>query len=443
MMNVAIVDGDVSYPPSSGKRLRTLNLMLRLARRCRITYIARCHGGREEANRAETFLRDHGIETRIVDHPLPRKKGAGFYARLGANMLSPLPYSVATHDSPLLRQAVEEHEADGNVDLWQFEWTPFLNMVRRPALTRRVLMAHNVDSLIWQRYHETERNLLKRWYIHGQRRKFERFERRAFADADCLVTVSDEDATLARGRFGARRVEVVDNGVDIAYFGSVKGLSQSDRVLFLGALDWRPNLDAIQILLDDVFPAVRAQVPTARLSIVGRSPPERLRRRVAALDFADLYADVADVRPYLGESGVMAVPLRIGGGSRLKILEALASGLPVVSTRTGAEGLHLENGRDLTLVERPEEMARALVDCIQAPEKARRMAEQGRVLVRERYNWDVLADKLEGVWESVANAPLSPVLRGEGLGVRGSAFQSSIPSPQPLSPEYPGEALSE
>jgi polysaccharide biosynthesis protein PslH len=411
MMNVAIVDGDVSYPPSSGKRLRTLNLMLRLARRCRITYIARCHGGREEAKNAETFLGDHSIETRIVDQPLPRKKGAAFYARLGANLLSPLPYSVASHDCPQLRQAIQEHEAAGSANLWQFEWTPFLKMLRRPNHARRVLVAHNVDSLIWQRYHETERNPLKRRYIHGQWRKFERFERRAFADADCVVTVSEEDAALARERYGARRVEVVDNGVDSAYFGGVKGLHQPDRVLFLGALDWRPNLDAIQILLDEIFPTVRAQVPTARLSIVGRSPPESLRRRVAALDFADLYADVLDVRPYLGDCGVMAVPLRIGGGSRLKILEALASGLPVVSTRVGAEGLHLENGRDLTVVERNEDMARALVDCIRSPENARRMAEQGRRLVRERYDWDVLADKLEKVWESVAHRP-QPVVCG-------------------------------
>ena len=155
------------------------------------------------------------------------------------------------------------------------------------------------------------------------------------------------------------------------------------------------------LLLDDIFPAVRAQVPSARLSIVGRHPPDWLRRRVAATDFAELHADVADVRPYLRRSGVMAVPLRIGGGSRLKILEALASGLPVVSTRVGAEGLQLEDGRDLTVVERPEDMAAALVDCIRAPDEARRMAEHGRRVVRERYDWDVLADRLEAVWESV------------------------------------------
>jgi len=423
MMNVAIVDGDVSYPPSSGKRLRTLNLMLRLAGRCRITYIARCHGGREEMKRAETFLGDHGITTHIVDQPLPRKKGVAFYARLAANLMSPLPYSVASHDCPLVRQAVQEHEANGSADLWQFEWTPFLNMLRRPECARRVLMAHNVDSLIWQRYHETERHPLKRWYIGGQWRKFERFERRMFAEADCVVTVSEADAALARQRFGAERVEVVDNGVDSAYFGSVDGLKQPDRVLFLGALDWRPNLDAIQILLDDIFPAVRAQVPTARLSIVGRSPPEWLRRRVAALDFVDLYADVADVRPYLGDCGVMAVPLRIGGGSRLKILEALASGLPVVSTRIGAEGLHLENGRDLTVVERTEDIARALVDCIRSPEEARRMAEQGRRLVRDRYDWDVLADKLEAVWERVTTRK-----RSFSRDPKGSACEERAPS---------------
>lgn len=400
-MNAVIVDGDVAYPPSNGKRLRTLNLMLRLARRHRITYIARCGGGPDEAKRAAAFLRQHGIEPILVDHPVPRKKGLAFYARLAGNVFSPLPYSAASHDSPRLRKAIQEHEERRPVDVWQFEWTPFLGMLRRPERASKVLIAHNVDSLIWQRYYETEPSPLRRWYVRGQWRKFERYERRTFADADRVVTVSDDDAALARGRFGIENVDVVDNGVDGAYFGSVEGPHSPDRVLFLGSLDWRPNQDAVRALLDDVFPAVRAQAPTARLSVVGRKPPDWLRRRVAATDFAELHADVADVRPYLGESGVMAVPLRIGGGSRLKILEALACGLPVVSTRVGAEGLRLENGRDLTVVDGVADMAAALVGCIRAPEQARRMADQGRRLVREHYDWDVLADRLEAVWESV------------------------------------------
>ena len=132
-----IVDGDAAYPPSNGKRLRTLNLMLRLARRCRVTYIARCNDGPKATARASAFLRENGVENVLVDDPIPPKKGAAFYARLAANLFSPLPYSVASFDSPLLRRAVREHEERRPVDLWQFEWTPFLDMVRPGRAPRR------------------------------------------------------------------------------------------------------------------------------------------------------------------------------------------------------------------------------------------------------------------------------------------------------------------
>src|SRR5262249_20147677 len=121
-MNVVIVDGDLSYPANSGKRLRTLNLMIRLARRHRVTYICRGQGG-AGADKARTFLGDHGVAAVVVDEPLPRKSGPLFYARLAANLLSGVPYSVATHDSPGMREAVRAHAAKHKVDLWQLEWS--------------------------------------------------------------------------------------------------------------------------------------------------------------------------------------------------------------------------------------------------------------------------------------------------------------------------------
>jgi glycosyltransferase involved in cell wall biosynthesis len=397
-MHVVIVDGDVSYPANSGKRLRTLNLMLRLARRHRIGYICRANATGCECRTAADFLRDHGIEMIPFEHSVPPKSGPLFYARLAANLLSPVPYSVASHHTPRLGEAVRAYAARHAVDLWQFEWLPYAGAVEDPA-ARKVIMAHNVETLIWERYLETERNPLKRWYIRRQLRKFDRFERRTFQEAARVVTVSAEDARVVRERFGIPHVDVVDNGIDRAYYEPVQLSRDPARILFLGNLEWRPNLDAVRLMLDRVFPEVVARAPQARLSIVGRNPPEWLVQRAGSLAGVELHANVADVRPFLGQSGVMAVPLRIGGGSRLKILEALATGLPVVSTRIGAEGLCLRPSRDLVVVEQVEDVAGALVEAIREPAKAGKLAEHGRRVVLERYDWDPLADRLERVWE--------------------------------------------
>jgi glycosyltransferase involved in cell wall biosynthesis len=409
-LHVAVVDEELPYPPTSGKRIRTLGLLLRLARRHRITYLCHRNGDAEEARRAAAFFADQGIETVVVDRPVPRKSGIGFYGRLAANLFSALPYSVSSHSSPALRQAVRAYAARHQVDLWQCEWTPYLEVLRVLADQRILVMAHNIESQIWQRYQETERNPLKRWYIKRQWRKFERFERRAFAGATRAVFVSEQDAALARSRFGAPRVAVVDNGVDTTFFRPEGVPREAQRLLFLGSLDWRPNLDAAQLLLDQIFPRVRAQEPSARLCIVGRNPPEWLVRRARQEAGVELAANVPDVRPYLARCGALTVPLRIGGGSRLKILEALAAGLPVVSTAVGAEGLRLEPGRHLVLADGVDEMAGALVRCIRAPEPARAMAARGREVVLSQYDWEALATKLEQTW--VECVSLGPVAAG-------------------------------
>ena len=201
-----------------------------------------------------------------------------------------------------------------------------------------------------------------------------------------------------RSEFGVERVVHVDNGVDSSYFRPTGEDRLPEQIVFLGSLDWRPNLDAVSLLLEGIFPEVRKRESAARLCLVGRNPPEWLRREALLRPGIELHADPPDVRPFLTRSAVMAVPLRIGGGSRLKILEALASGLPVVSTRVGAEGLCLTPGLHLDVVEDLDDMAAALVRALRDPDRARAMAERGRRIVSERYDWDVLANKLERVW---------------------------------------------
>jgi glycosyltransferase involved in cell wall biosynthesis len=396
-LRVAIVDEELPYPPTSGKRIRTLNLTLRLAKRHDLTYLCHRNADASEARRAQAFFAEGGVRTVVVDRPVPPKSGPGFYARLAANLLSPLPYSVSSHTSRGLTDALRRHAASDAVDLWHCEWTPYAESLRAVP-GRRVVVAHNVESVIWRRYYETEGNPLKRWYIGRQWRKFERFERAALAGADRTVAVSGVDAERFRRDFGVRRVEVVENGVDTQFFRPGSARREPGRLLFLGSLDWRPNLDGVSCLLDTVFPGVRAAEPGATLEVVGRNPPDWLRRRVAETDGVALHADVPDVRPFLAHCAVLVVPLRIGGGSRLKILEALSAGVPVVSTRVGAEGLCLEPGRDLSVSAGIDDLATVLIGALRSPGRMARQAASGRERVLARYDWETLADEMERVW---------------------------------------------
>jgi glycosyltransferase involved in cell wall biosynthesis len=401
-LRVVMVDEELPYPPTSGKRIRTLNLTLRLAQRHRLTYVCHRNADAEESRQAAAFFAEHGIETRVVERAVPPKSGPRFYMRLAANLLSPLPYSVASHQSLDLRHALAEIARTRRVDVWHCEWTPYAETLRGIATGRRVVMAHNVESTIWQRYYETESNPLRRWYIGRQWRKFQRFERRILSEVEHTIAVSDTDARRLRMDFGVARVAVVENGVDTEYFQPQARWRQPGRLLFLGSLDWRPNLDGVRLLLERVFPAVRAAEPTASLCIVGRNPPEELRRRIAAMPGVELHANVPDVRPFLADCSLLVVPLRIGGGSRLKILEALASGVPVVSTRVGAEGLCLEAGQDLTVVEDIGDLTNALIAAVRHPDVLQEQCERGREKVLDHYDWDRLAEQLEQVWRQCA-----------------------------------------
>jgi glycosyltransferase involved in cell wall biosynthesis len=402
-LNVVMVDEELPYPPTSGKRLRTFNLTMRLAARHRITYICHRNNDPDEARRAAAFFADNGVAPVVVDRPVPPRSGMRFYARLALNLLSSLPYTVASHTSRVLQRTLVEHARSQPVDLWHCEWTPYAEALRAVE-GPKVVVAHNVESVIWQRYFETEGNICKRWYIRRQWQKFEQFERRALGAATRTIAVSDTDADILARHFGLTLIDVVENGVDTTYFHPSSRRRDPARLLFLGSLDWRPNLDGVSLLLDRVFPAVRAVEPAATLRLVGRNPPDWLRRRAAAMPGVELHASVPDVRPYLADCGMMVVPLRVAGGSRLKILEALASGVPVVSTRIGAEGLCLEPGRHLTVVEDMEALVPAILAGIRHPGTLLRQAELGREEVLRHHDWDALAEKMDRVWRDTAGA---------------------------------------
>ncbi len=390
-MRVLVVDEAVPYPPDSGKRLRTYNLIGRLARRHRVTYLAR---GREQS-----LPGCPEVEVVTVDEPVTPQRGARFYAELLANVASPLPYVVTRHASGAFRRALDDALRTRDIELVHCEWTPYAENVRHLAgRLPMLLMTHNVESVIWERYRLTAENPLKKAYIALQWRKMERFEAGACRLFDEICCVSENDARVLRELSGIGSARVVPNGVDPAYFAPMGLPVRPASMVFTGSMDWRPNQDGVSWFLDAVFPRIVRELPGAGLDIVGRAPPEPLARRWRAAGNVRVSGTVPDVRPAVDAASLYIVPLRVGGGSRLKILEALAMGKAVLSTTLGAEGLELADGEHLLLRDDAASFAAQAADMLRHPDRYAAMARSGRERVLGRYGWDGIADRLEQAW---------------------------------------------
>ena len=398
-MHIAVVDEWLPFPIDNGKKLRCYHLLAPLAREHQITYICpRSHAPQQDAV-AEEAIRNSGFGVQWVDRRIPLNSGPLFAPRLAANLLSPYPYSVQRHSSPSMRRLVAKLNSQDQVDLWHVEWTPYIHNLCPRVKAPCVINAHNIESLIWQRYAEVETKRVKAWYIRKQWRKFATFERQAFEGARCVITTTECDAKLAREQFGAQRVEVVSNGVDLSAFSFISEGRDPHELLFLGSLAWRPNLEAVRQLLDRIFPRIRNAEPQTRLTIVGLDPPAWLTARVAEMPHVSLHGSVPDVRPYLSRCGALLVPLSVGGGSRIKILEALASGCPVIATAVGAEGLELRRDVDYAHVDALDAFADITVNSIRDYSSLATMALAGNQVVRQLYGWDKLSRRLSAVWQ--------------------------------------------
>ena len=395
-MRVLVIDEEVPFPLNSGKRLRTFNLLKHLASRHEITFVCRYHDGVDEFDPQQ--LEAAGIRTVVVPHPVLKKAGLRFYFTLLANVLSRYPYVATSHHSAQLIDVIKSLVEKDGFDLIHCEWTPYAINVKPFLPAPSVVVAHNVESMIWRRNFEIEKNPLKKAYIYLQYKKMEQFEREAFSLFTRVVAVSDQDKALIDQWAPEDQSTVVPNGVDIDYFRS-SGLSQKPHsVVFTGSLDWRPNVDCMLYFLDEIWPLVLQTFPNASFTIVGRRPTRQLQDRMKNEHSVKLTGTVDDVRPYIEKASVYIVPLRIGGGSRLKILEALSMRKAVVSTSIGAEGLTVIPDRELLIADEPEDFAKAIAGLFQDPALCDRLGSSGHKLVEKHYQWKALANKLEEVW---------------------------------------------
>ncbi|HXD75026.1 MAG TPA: glycosyltransferase, partial [Vicinamibacterales bacterium] len=384
-----------------GGKLRTWHLMRHLARRHEITYLAfrepdqpaaDVEGMKEVAARVETITRRE-----------PAKGTLRFYVDAALHLVDPLPYAVGKYRSAEYRRRLEALLARERFDLIVCDFLfPAVNLPKRlpcPA----VMFTHNVESEIWRRHAETASGVTRPLYTTQYRRML-RFERRALDRFDGVLAVSATDRdTLTQIYSDAIHgpVHIVQTGVDIEFFEPAPTPAGSRTLVFTGSMDWLPNEDAMLHFCRDVLPRIRAQEPQVSLSIVGRAPTPAVAR-LAQEPGVSVTGRVDDVRPYMAESAVYVVPLRIGGGTRLKIFEAMAMGKAVVSTTVGAEGLPVQDGEHLLLADDSDSFASAVVRLLRDDEQRRSLEASARTLVVEHYDWAAVAGDLDRALTRVA-----------------------------------------
>jgi glycosyltransferase involved in cell wall biosynthesis len=270
-----------------------------------------------------------------------------------------------------------------------------------------VMFTHNVESEIWRRHAETKSGAIGKLLYGAQYRRMLRYEGRTLARFDGILAVSDADRdTFAQLYPGAitQPVHVVPTGVDTEYFApspqsAIRGPQSEIRnprsaLIFTGSMDWLPNEDAMLYFCRDVLPLVRAEEPGVTLTIVGRTPTPAVKK-LAEDPAVTVTGRVDDVRPYMREAAVYIVPLRIGGGTRLKIFEAMSMAKAVVSTTVGAEGLPVTNGENAILADEPRHFARAVVELLRDETRRQQIEAAARALVVEHYDWSAVAGELE------------------------------------------------
>ena len=400
-MKILVLDEFLCYPVDSGKKVRTYNLLKNLASRHSITLLAFVWGDQREQVGIE-HLSSLGIKVVTVPRTNPSKSGLAFYTKLFANLFSSQPYIVAGHVSTAYRERLSSLIVQLKPDILLAEWSPYAIYLEQYRSIPRAAVAHNLESSIWRGYLEKSETFARRKYIGLQYEKVLRFENRIFGWLDGLITVSPLELEVVRKSHPKLRATLVDNGVDTEFFCPSDRVIDDKLISFTGSMDWRPNQDAIDYFIHSILPLVRKQEPDVKTLIIGRQPPKWLVD-LGARHGVEFTGSVDDVRPFVHRSAVSIVPLRIGGGSRLKILEALSMEKAVVSTMLGAEGLDVMNNEQIVIADAPDQFADAIVALLRNKSERARLGTNGRKLVTNKYRWENLAAVQSAFLESLVH----------------------------------------
>lgn len=382
------------HPLDTGGKIRTYNMLKELKKRHHITYLALAPLEAKDENKQKAVEYCH--EAIWIPWEETNKSGYHFYVELLQNALfSDLPYALQKYQFLEMENYIKRFDSSEDYDIIICDFLiPSVN-IKKPLATPSLLFQHNVESLIWKRRYDNAKGI-KRGYLYNQWKRMEHYEKKGCLLFDGVATVSMNDSDILKKEFGLTNIiGDVPTGVDTSYFRPIEAAKRSGSIVFSGSMDWDPNEDAVLYFVKEIYPLIKKKAPYASFTIVGRNPSQRLRLLNKTDSSINITGTVEDVRPYLAESEVYVVPLRIGGGTRIKIFEAMAMALPVVSTPIGAEGLSVKNCENILLSDQPEEFADNVIKLLEDQKNREEIGRKALALIQKRFSWGAVTEVFE------------------------------------------------
>lgn len=408
-MRILIVSTAFPFPPRWGFGMRVYQLARQLATRHDVTLLSFGDGADEEA--AASISGELAVE--LVRSP--QRSGIAKRLEQVTAVLAGRAFHAHLFDSAEMQDAIDRLCSSEHFDVVQLE-SSLLGRFEIPGPSRVALDEHNIEHEVFRRMWANERSRLRRAFYRAEHERFRRFEEALWRRVDACLVTSGREQAIVRSAAPDTDIAVVPNGVDVDYFQPSADRPRPRTAVFNGVLDYRPNFDAACYLVDDLWPRIREREPDAQLTIVGRAREVDVRRlHGPGVTVTD---EVPDVRPYLRSAAVVVVPIRIGGGTRFKVIEGLAMGKPVVSTTLGAEGIEAENGRHIVLADDPDDFAASVVALFDDASAGEALGRAGRLLVEQRYSWDYAGSCLEAVYRRICETTAEPT---EAIGGRAVA----------------------
>ncbi|MBF0478094.1 MAG: glycosyltransferase [Candidatus Omnitrophica bacterium] len=389
-MNILFLAPRLPYPIDTGGKIRTFHNLKQLVSRNAVDLL--CFSFNADDLKYEKIFKDMGINLHLV----PAVSLSGISAACSI-FFSPQPFSVDKYKSKEMARMVENLMGQKKYDVIHIDHIHMGQYAKYIQSIPVFVDDHNVEYRILERCADVEGSALKGWLYRGQAQKMKKYEKKFLGMVNGGFAVSDDDAKLLRDlNPGSSRIDVIPNGVDTEFF-TPENVPEEQALVFTGSMDWMPNDDAMIYFCEAVFPLLKDQ--DLKIYIVGKGPSHKLQELVARDPRIIITGRVDDVRTYMNRAKVFVVPLRIGGGTRLKILEAMAMEKAVVSTSIGAEGINYTKDQDIMIADKPEIFADTIRALLLDNDKRKTLGKQGRELVCRQYDWSIMGAKLNQIYK--------------------------------------------